>query len=100
MAAKSVCENGERRMSIDVRLLTIIGDNSPQQGSTSNKNDKDDSSLNDVVQLFAIGLGGELIKIQIHDTFFIPVDLKKIIARKDVDFVPVHLKDSLVNGIK
>lgn len=98
MAAKSVCENGERRMSIDVRLLTIIGDNSPQQGSTSNKNDKDDSSLNDVVQLFAIGLGGELIKIQIHDTFFIPVDLKKIIARKDVDFVPVHLKDSLVNG--
>ena len=99
VTSKAVCESEERRLSIDLRLLAIVDENSPSNlNSNTNNHSKTENSLSDICKMFAISLAGDLVTVQVHHSFFLPMELKKMFFAEDVNFIPLHLKDALVNG--
>ena len=48
--------------------------------------------------MFAMNLAGNLVTIQVHNSFLLPIELKKIFHDEKVNFIPLHLKDIFVNG--
>lgn len=91
-----VCENEEKRLSIDIRLLAIVEEDLFNRLNKSSDNNY--NNANNVCRIFAINLAGYLVTIQAHKSFFMPMELKNIFHNEKVNFVPLHLKDAFVNG--
>ena len=78
-----------------MRLLAIVEENSINNSS----NDNNDNNSNNLCRMFAMNLAGNLVTIQVHNSFLLPIELKKIFHDEKVNFIPLHLKDIFViNG--
>ena len=82
-----------------MRLLAIVEEDSLDHlNNNNNNNDNNDDNNNNVRKMFAINLAGDLITIQVHNSFFLSMQLKKMFHDEKVNFIPLHLKDIFVNG--
>ena len=79
-----------------MRLLAIVEENSININNSSN--DNNDNNSNNLCRMFAMNLAGNLVTIQVHNSFFLPIELKKMFHDEKVNFIPLHLKDTFVNG--
>ena len=76
-----------------MRLLAIV-----EEDSLDHLNNNSNDNANNVCKMFAINLAGDLITIQVHNSFFLSMEIKKMFHDEKVNFIPLHLKDTFVNG--